>query len=105
MGKTEFLTMEKRTSLAEIPGLKYRPEAVANLQLPPTLDRKPLSSAARFSIRLAKKAETDYDPKNPDSEEVIKDQMMGKLHNTYICCLGCRPKNVNEFMQIPEPYR
>ena len=63
--------MEKKTALAEVPGLKYRPEAVANLQLPPTLDRKPLSNAAKFSIRLAKKAETNYDPQNPESEDTI----------------------------------
>ena len=63
--------MEKLTALAEIPGLKYRPEAVANLQLPATLDRKSLSNAARFSIRLAKKAEMNYDPQNPESEDTI----------------------------------
>jgi len=68
-GPTKFLTMEKKTALAEIPGLKYRPEAIANITLPPTLDRKPLSSAAKFSIRLSKKAEADFDPRNPESED------------------------------------
>ena len=46
VGPTRFLTLEKLTPLSQIPGLAYKPEALANLPKLPTWDENKLSKAA-----------------------------------------------------------
>ena len=47
LGPTHYLTIEKRTALSQVPGLRYGLQPLANLPRPASWDNRPLSTAAK----------------------------------------------------------
>ena len=79
-GAVEFLTIEKKTALSQIPGLKYRPEVLANLPKPASWDNHKLSESAKQSIIVRALSTAIFDPSIQESTSEVLRYLDARLH-------------------------
>ena len=72
---TKFLTIEKRTALAQIPGLTYGLELISSLPKPSSWDNHALSEAAKQAIAMHEIKITDFNPTRPKEEKEMLEEM------------------------------
>ena len=87
-GPTRFLTLEKQTSLSQIPGLRYSFEALANIPKPVTWEEQALTPASLQSIKLKTIGTDVYDPLIPEFQDSFINQMDKKLLPFFKFCEG-----------------
>ena len=71
----EFQTVEKSTSLSEIPGFSYGPCVINSLPRPAAWEEHKLTNAQIDSVDLQIRGIQAYNPRYPDTEDDILELM------------------------------
>ena len=97
--------MEKQSALSQIPGLTYRPEALANLPKPAQWNEHKLSDATRQSIVIRAVGTATYDPNLPESIDDMVKESDAKLHTLYKYCESNDVFSPSDFEMLPKEFK
>ena len=75
LGFTNYMVLEKTTTLSQIPGLRYRPKLISNLPRPSTWDKAPLTEATLNSVKVTVVDHAVHDPLVP----ILKDEALDAM--------------------------
>ena len=101
-GPTRFLTFEKSSSLAQVPGLTMDYQCINNLGVPSSWELSKLTLAARQSITMNTIAFAEYDPKTHQTEEAIREELDPSLLPLHDYCNDHNVTTVNELYRANE---